>query len=278
MAGIRFKETMDGTLGENIKDFRTGEDYGIRHKNEIKFDVEIEIDSVDKFISVSSHLASLRGEFFCKSLGGEEGMTINNGTFNLFSIGTSSGHREMLYRFNFNAPDGKEYYFSGVKDIFNDKGIDIFEDMTTLFVGIYEGNDDTGRIYGSGVMYFRIGDLRSLIKMLKSSEVTGAKYPWTKWITMRKFMAFVIKETWKTYAPPVARFVYDTKYENLVLSGNLRADGEDSVRPFFFFSGEHEKGFPWGDDTAMSDVALLIADGSGKYQRFGITWHSLEGL
>ena len=33
MPGIRFKEDMDGYVGENIKDFRDGEDYGKRYKN-----------------------------------------------------------------------------------------------------------------------------------------------------------------------------------------------------------------------------------------------------
>ena len=36
MPGIRFKEDMDGYVGENIKDFRDGEDYGKRYKNTVK--------------------------------------------------------------------------------------------------------------------------------------------------------------------------------------------------------------------------------------------------
>ncbi len=277
MVGIRFKEKMDGYLGENIKDFRDGEDYGIRHSNPIRFEVEIEIDSVDDFIQVSTHEAELRGNFFCKSLGDESGMAIENGRFNLFSISGEDGHRNMQYRFNFNALDGKRYYLTGFKDIFSDRVVDVLEDMTTLFVRIYEGEDATGNLYGSGTMYFRIKDIRSLIKMIKKSEVTGTRNPFKKCMALKKFGGFFMAETVKTYAPG-PRFLYFTRYENLVLSGKLHKKGEEASRDFFFFSGEHEKGFPWGDGTPMSDVALLISDGQGGHLRFGITKHALDGL
>lgn len=277
MPGLRFKETMDGYLGENIKDFRDGEDYGIRHNNPIKFDVEIEIDSVDKFIEVSSHQAKLRGKFYCESLGGKKGMTIKRGRFNLFDIDPETGHRNMLYCFNFDAPDGKQYYLSGFKDMFNDKVVDIIDDLTTLFVRIYQGRDETGRLYGSGVMYFRVKDLASIMKMISSSEVVGASNPLEEYATLVKFAGFFVAETLKTYTPG-PRFMYTTRYENLVLSGNLKKEGEATTREFFFFSGEHDKGFPWGDEETMSDVALLISDGQSSYLRFGITRHSLKGL
>ncbi|HHT9151962.1 MAG TPA: DUF362 domain-containing protein [Candidatus Hypogeohydataceae bacterium YC40] len=285
MPGLSFEETMDGYLGENIRDFRDGEDYGIRHENPIKFDVEIEIDSVDKFIQVSSHEARLKGKFYCKSLGGETAMTIKKGKFNLFDIDPETGHRNMYYSFNFNSPDGEQYYFFGFKDIFNDKVVDLVEDLTTLFVRIYQGKDATGKLYGSGVMYFRITDLASVLNMLKSSEVFGASNPLEEYTTRIKFASFFVAETLKTYTPG-PRFLYTTRYENLVLSGNLNKEavksaegvGEEETREFFFFSGEHDKGFPWGDEETMSDIALLISDGKGSYQRFGITRQALKGL
>lgn len=277
MPGIRFEETMDGFLGENIRDFRDGEDYGIRHNNSIKFDVEIEIDSVDKFVQVSSHEARLKGKFYCNSLGGETGMTIKKGRFNLFDIDPLTGHRNMYYNFNFNAPDGKQYYLFGFKDIFNDEVIDLVEDITTLFVRVYQGEDETGRLYGSGVMYFRVKDLASVVKMVKSSKVIGASNLLEEYSTLTKFAGFFVAETLKTYTPG-PRFLYTTRYENLVLSGNLRKEGEAAAREFFFFSGEHDKGFPWGDEETMSDLALLISDGQGGHLRFGITRQSLKGL
>ena len=285
MVGIRFNEEMDGYLGENIKGFQDGEDYGKRHSNPIRFEVEIEIDSVNKFIQVSAHEAELRGNFFCESLGDKSGMAIENGRFNLFSIRENdedkkkdkNGHRNMRYRFNFNAPDGKRYYLTGFKDIYSNRMVDVLEDMTTLFVRIYEGEDNTGKLYGSGIMYFRTKDMRSIIKMIRKSEVTGTRNPIKKCMALKKFAGFFSVEIVKTYLPG-PRLLYFTRYENLVLSGKLHEKGEGASRDFFFFSGEHEKGFPWGDDTPMSDVALLISDGQGGHLRFGITKYALDGL
>src|SRR5574341_1507047 len=243
MPGIRFKETMDGYIGESIRGFHDGEDYGIRHNNTVKFDVEIEIDSVDKFIQVSSHQARMKGKFYCKSIGGDIGMTIKRGSFNLFDVDPETGHRKINYSFNFTAPSGEQYYLLGFKDIFNDKVVDLVEDMTTLFVRIYKGRNESGTLYGSGVMYFRIRDMASIIKMIKSGEVTGAANFLEKYATLAKFTGFFIAETLKTYTPG-PRFLYTTRYENLVLSGNLTNEGEDMPRAFFFFSGEHDKGFP----------------------------------
>ena len=73
------------------------------------------------------------------------------------------------------------------------------------------------------------------------------------------------------------RLLYDTRYENLVLSGRMRrADGVEV--PFFLGSGVHERGFPWGDGELFSDVLLVVGDGKGGFQRFCISDRTLEGL
>ena len=277
MPGIRFEEAMDGYLGENIRDFRDGEDYGIRHDDRIRFDVRVEMDSVDDFVRVSAHEARLRGRFYCSSIGGDRGMAIKKGRFNLFDIDPASGHRRMRYAFNFKGPDGAPFFFSGFKDIFNDRAVDMVEDMTTLFVRIHRGRDETGGLYGSGVMYFRVTDMASIYRMLSTAEVTGASNTLEKYAAIARFAGFFTAETLRTYAPG-PRFLYSTRYENLILSGRLKVRGDDAERDFFLFSGEHGAGFPWGDGETMSDLALLVADGRGGYLRYGVTRRSLKGL
>ena len=152
---------------------------------------------MDEFIQVSSHEAEFRGKFYCESLGGKASMVIENGRFNLFSIDPDSGHRNMKYSFNFNTPGGKQYYFYGCKDIFNDKVCDLIEDMTTLFTRIYEGKDSSGKLYGSGIMYFRIKDMPSIVKMIRSSEVIGTDNPLEKINTIMKFLGFSLEKLGK---------------------------------------------------------------------------------
>lgn len=277
-AGIRFKETMDGYFGTRLRSFKDGEDYGIRDENTIKFDVTIEIDSVDRFIGISNHEARLSGTFFLKSLSGKDGMEIKDGRFNLMAIDPETGHRTMTYRFNFTSSSGKDYYFSGYKDIFHDKRVDIFEDMTTLFVRVYEGKGDTGDVYGSGIMRFRLKNLTPLALSLEAFNCSILE----GFVAKTRFFAFFMGEVIKTYGPS-HRFTYHTRYENLVLSGRLaskddRGSGGSDQKDFFFFSGEHDQGFPWGDGETMSDVALLIIDSNGNSEKYGLTKRSLKDL
>lgn len=275
-AGLRFKEQLDGYFGPNLRNFKDGEDYGIRHENTVIFDVKVEIDSIDSFVGLSKHEAPFVGTFSLKSLAGDEKMGIKNGRYNLMAIDPKTGHRTICYRFNFKHPGGKEYYFFGYKDIFNDRGkFDMTDDLTTLFVRVYEGQDDTGKIYGSGIMYFRIKDIAPLTLSMEAFNCS-----WIEgFMAKKKYLSLFMGEAMKTYMQGV-RFTYNTRYENLVLSGKLtdNTNGNNGTKDFFFFSGEHDKGFPWGDGETMSDVALLIVGSNGDSEKYGMTKRALEGL
>ena len=275
-AGLRFEEQLDGYFGPNIRDFKDGEDYGIRHENTVVFDIKVEIDSIDKFVGLSKHEAPFVGTFTLKSLTGDEKMIISNGRYNLMAIDPKTGHRTICYRFNFRDPGGKEYYFFGFKDIFHDRdSFDMADDLTTLFVRVYEGQDDNGSIYGSGIMYFRIKDILPLTLSLEPFNCS-----WIEgFMAKKKYLSLFMGEAIKTYMQG-ARFTYNTRYENLVLSGRLtgNTEGNNDTKDFFFFSGEHDKGFPWGDGETMSDVALMIVDSDGNSEKYGMTSRALKGL
>jgi len=273
--GVRFDEDMDGFMGTNVKGYKDGDDYGRRHGNTISFSVKIEVDSVEKFIGISNHKANLSGFVTVKSLAGKTQMPINNGVFNLMNINTKTGHRNMAYRFNFETPDGQLYYFAGFKDIFHDKGqMDMIDDLTTLFFHIYSGKDSNEELVGSGIMYFRMRDIFSLLGTIKpfnhSNMMQGVS-------SVTKFGSFFMGEAIKTYQPG-PRFIYNTRYKNLVLSGQVQGEASGDIKQLFLFSGIFEKDFPWGDGEAMSDCALLMSSDDGGFIKYGITARSLESL
>jgi hypothetical protein len=89
--------------------------------------------------------------------------------------------------------------------------------MTTLFTTIYAGADKTVPSYGSGQMFFYLKDTPALMGSMK---VTG-----TAWWEVHKmaqaklaFLSFawgpIRQEYFSKFNP-----LYDTEYENLVLSG-----------------------------------------------------------
>jgi uncharacterized protein (DUF362 family) len=269
--GLQFEESMSGHLGVDESDPRKGVEIGKERKTPIRFDVQIFITDLSRFIKLSDQQADLSGTITFEPLGGT--FTIRDGRFNLFTQDPATGMRQMVYAFTFTAADGQTYFLYGHKEIYDDRGqFDLLEDMTRLFTTIYRGEDDQAPIYGAGELYFKLMDAPS---MMASMKVVGAASMWQEVAAYTAFSSFAYGALRDEYLKDV-RLFYDTHYENLVLSGMLKV--EDGPKSFFLVSGVHDKGFPWGDGETFWDVMLAIDNGNGDLQRYCITNRVLEGL
>jgi len=269
--GLRFSETMAGHLGIGASDATRGVEQGKADETPIRFDANIIIDDLQSFLSVSDHEARLEGTVTFDPLGGTFDM--RDGRFNLFSVDPETGDRQMVYQFRFTAEDGQSYYLMGQKWIKDDPGsLDALEDMTRLFTVVHKGEDAEAPVYGAGEMYF---DLVDAPKLVSSIQITGEASFWQRAAARLAFASFAYGALRTEYLGK-ARLFYETRYENLVLSGTV--DGQDGPRPFFMVSGEHEEGFPWGDGEAFWDVLLLVGDGSGGWDKYCISDRVLRGL
>ena len=267
--GLRFSETMSGFLAEGVEDFEEGEKRGQEQGNTLSFDVTIEIESVSDFIKLSGQEAEMSGTVSYKVLG--DRLPIQEGIFSLFKPDAATGKRQMAYSFWFTGNDGNDYLLHGYKVIHDDPGIDVLEDMTRLFTRLYRGRRKDGTLAGSGVLYFKMLDLPS---MLSSFEVTNTLSPITKLRTVSEFAKFCFGEIRETYLPGP---FYKTHYENLVLRGKLLSEGGGHSN-FFFFSGIHDKDFPWGDGEIFWDIALIIQKEDGSWERYVLTDRLIENL
>jgi uncharacterized protein (DUF362 family) len=268
--GLEFEETMSGWLGIGKKDYVEGRIAGQQENTPLRFDAKIIIDDLEYFINLSEHRARLEGTVTFKPLGGTVAM--EDGLFNLFSVEPTQGIRQMTYSFRFTAADGKKYFLSGYKNIKDDPGFDLVEDMTTLFTTIYEGADETAPIYGSGQVFFDLKDAPALFASMKVTE--------TMWLHQKiqarlAFMSFAWGAIRQEYFRDVNP-LYDTEYENLVLSGQVWQDGR--AKNFFLVSGIHDRDFPWGDGEIFWDVLLVIGDHAAGYKKYAITDRVLAGL
>ena len=269
--GIQFEESMSGYIGVDETDPRKGAEIGKDRETPIRFDVQIFITDLSRFLKVSEQQAELSGTVTFEPLGGT--FTIRDGRFSLFTLDPATGIRQMVYAFKFTAADGQTYFLYGHKEIHDDRGqMDLIEDMTRLFTTLYRGDDDQAPVYGAGELYFKLLDAPS---MMASMKVVGAASIWQEVAAYTAFASFAYGALRDEYLKDV-RLFYDTQYENLVLSGVLQ--GEDGPRPFFLVSGVHDKGFPWGDGETFWDVMLAIEDGNGGYTKYCITDRVLEGL
>ncbi len=189
----------------------------------------------------------------------------------MFRPEAAHGIRQMTYSFGFADNSGADYFLYGYKVIHDDPGIDVMDDMTRLFTRIYRGRGTDGTPVGSGVLIFRMLDFPSL---LASFEVTNTLSPITKLRTISAFVKFCYEKVSGEYLPGL---LYNTQYENLVLRGRVLSK-EGRHHDFFFFSGVHDKDFPWGDGEIFWDIALVIQRGDGCWDRFVLTERVIEAL
>ena len=269
---LRFQETMGGHVGIDEPEPLAGSARGQRENTPFQFDVEIRIEDLGRFLRVADHAAQLSGTVTFEPLGGR--IPIRDGVFNLFTVDPGTGIRRMTYAFRFTAADGQLYFLHGHKEIHDDPGaLDVVPDMTTLFTTLYRGPDEQAPVYAAGVLNF---DLRKTPALLASMKVEGTNSRLQKVAAYTAFASFAYGALRDEYLHGI-RLLYDTRYENFVLSGRMRRTDGAEV-PFFLGSGVHERGFPWGDGELFSDVLLVVGDGKGGFQRFCITDRTLEGL
>ena len=269
---LRFQETMGGHVGIDEPEPLAGSARGRRENTPLRFDVEIRIEDLGRFLRVADHAAHLSGTVTFAPLGGR--IPIRDGVFNLFTVDPRTGIRRMTYAFGFTAADGQPYFLRGHKEIHDDPGaLDVVPDMTTLFTTLHRGQDEQAPVYAAGELTF---DLKEAPAMAASMKVEGTNSLLRKAAAYTAFASFAYGALRDEYLHGV-RLLYDTRYENLVLSGRMRrADGAEV--PFFLGSGVHERGFPWGDGELFSDVLLVVGDGKGGFHRFCNSDRTLEGL
>jgi uncharacterized protein (DUF362 family) len=267
--GLRLSETMSGYLAEGVEGFEEGEKKGREQDSSFSFDVTIEIEGVSDFIRLSGQEAKMSGRVSYRPLG--EDLSIQGGVFTLFKPDAASGTRQMTYFFWFTGKDGADYSLYGYKVIHDDPGMDALEDMTKLFTRLSRGRQKGGTLVGSGVLRFKMLDLPA---MLSSFEVTNTNSPITKIQTISTFVKFCYGAAKETY---LTGLTYQTRYENLVLRGEVVSE-EGALKNFFFFSGIHDKDFPWGDGEIFWDIGLVIEKNEGGWERYGLTDRIIEKL
>jgi uncharacterized protein (DUF362 family) len=264
---IQFEETMEGYLTPGEDDFENGFTNGQKKNLKCTIDVTITIDDIGQFIRLTDRRANLEGTVSCPGLGRD--LKIIKGAFHLFILeGTGDPRRpqkRMVYEFHFKSETKEEYYFNGYKELYDETGTqDLTRDITTLFVKIYKGRSSDAPVYGSGIISFSLMDAPSLFLSLKASNTASED---EKLKAISQFLSFAFGEVLQIYFKNNL-FFYQTRYENLVLSGRLNQEGESNQRDFFFFSGAHDLGFPWGDDQTFWDIVLVVAKPDGTYDRY----------
>ncbi len=271
--GFSFTESMSGCIVPGETDPRRALTACRCPDNAVTFDVRVGIGDLGRFVRDPQHRAGLTGtiSLACPTCT----LEIRDGRLELFSVNPRTGARQIAYSFRFTTDDGQIYFFRGCKEIRHDPWrFDLLNGMTRLFATVYRGEDDHAPVHGSGVLRFRLRDVPA---WLGSMQADGPAARGRQLAARAAFLSLSWAALRNEYLHGI-RFFYETQYENLILAGRLRRAHSDSCPSFFFASGTHGKGFPWGDREPFWDALLVISDEGGGCRKFCISERVLPGL
>ncbi len=170
--GLRFTETMKGFFSTQVNDdFQKGFDRGEKDGSPFEFTLTIISEDLSQMLANSAHSARAVGTVLAPALSSQP-LTVSQGQFNLFVNDPEHvDTRQMHYTLRLNSAEGKTFAFYGYKVIHNDGVFNIWNDTTTLYITVYEGQDVTGAVLGKGILKIQPGDI---LRQLTTIEVTHA--------------------------------------------------------------------------------------------------------
>ena len=81
----------------------------------------------------------------------------------------------MWYRMHLSDVDGKLMYFEGFKDIHDDPGVDIWRDTTTLYITLFDGQDDRAPVMAKGILRIRPRDFARQLTTMQAMNASSVK-------------------------------------------------------------------------------------------------------
>jgi len=133
---LNVTEWMKGYVGFGATDYQTGEATGRSEGKVFQHEVLIQMQDIDRFVSEPKHAAPMDGKVIW--LGAERSFT--GGEFNMLVDSASPKVKHMFYRIPFTDGAGKALTMLGHKILRDDPGLDMWADITTLFIRIYDGH------------------------------------------------------------------------------------------------------------------------------------------
>ena len=204
--GIKFTEAMEGYFSTHVTaDFVGAAKQGKEDGSTFRFVVTVELDDVETMMTNPEHKAKLFGTVAAPALA-PEAMTVANGEFYLF-VGDPDvpNTRLMRYRMNMESEDGRVYSLDGRKRVHDDAGVDMWADVTTLFITVYEGADGTGKMIGKGILKILPKDMQ---QQMRTMQVTNARNVQERLDTLARFGEFFAGELYDVYGGIARREAY----------------------------------------------------------------------
>ena len=203
LLGLQFSETMSGFFSTKSKDgFRQGWDQGKEDASEFRFIVTILAKDLEQMMADPDYTAILTGTVTAPALSPEP-LTVTDGEFNLFTYDPDRpGTRRMKYRMRLTSQEGKVYFFDGFKIARDDPGLDIWKDVTTLYITVYAGDSMESPVLGRGILRIYPDDFR---RQITTVQVINADGMGQRLDALARFGRFFAGTLFDTYGGVFAR-------------------------------------------------------------------------
>ncbi|HKP46413.1 MAG TPA: GMC family oxidoreductase N-terminal domain-containing protein [Pyrinomonadaceae bacterium] len=199
--GVRFSESMSGYYSPKVTDdaedsYQRGMDQGRADGSSFQFILTIISDDLERTVSDVNYVSPMLGSVLAPGLS-TQALTVNQGQFNYFLLDRDRVEtKRMQYKMKLSSVEGKTFYFYGFKVIHDDTGIDSWSDTTTLYITVYDGEDEKGRIIGKGILRIPIA---AFMRQVTTMQITNAKSLAERWQGMLKFGRFFGGQLVDTY-------------------------------------------------------------------------------
>lgn len=195
--GLQFTEKMSGFVStDNVADYESGAARGQADRSPLDFLLTIVTDDVEAMLADVEHPAAIYGTVNAPALSADP-LAVSHGIFNLFSTNADEANtRNMRYRMQLHATDGRDFYFDGFKSITHASLLQVWPATSTLYVTIHDGIDDRGRIIGKGILHIKPADFA---KQMTTLEIRNARNSAQRATSLAKFGKLFAGVLWDTY-------------------------------------------------------------------------------
>ena len=197
---LSFTEEMMGFVasGETTPD--AGYRQGRQERSKLTVHLTIDINDVERFIDEPDHIATASGWIEGPALGGRQ--NVDQGWFNLFvDSGPDYDRKQMLYRLFFQDEKGRPLTLSGVKQVDDDRGLEVWHDTTTLYTTIFIGHlmadeEANAQILAAGIVRIQVLDF---LRQLTTFRTDGGTGEISRTSALARFGAFFLGSLWDVY-------------------------------------------------------------------------------
>ncbi|MEM7167718.1 MAG: alpha/beta fold hydrolase [Planctomycetota bacterium] len=215
--GIRFTESMIGhidvvdspaTTSDSLEPYLEAEARGRGQSDgAFQFVLTIDVQDLDLFVRDKSRSAGMAGTVIAPLLSSDP-LVATEGVFNLFVTDPERvATKEMRYAMRVSSVEGRDFFFEGFKRIQDDSGFDMWQDTTTLYVTVFEGNDNSGPVWARGVLHIEVSDF---VRQIRTLEVTNARDATTKAKCIAQFGSFFTGKLFDVFGKSLAeRVLFD---------------------------------------------------------------------